>query len=173
MLAKIKAKIEPDIPRPTAGPYGSSVGDSNIDDSDIANSEAKVDDIANTFTAPPVHTSSTTEKSGTTISSESKVKEAVSAEDPSLDRMKKVLDSMLKNIQHKIDDTEKALTDKVQLIDKDADGFISSAELKEAMMKVLKRYPSDTEAESMIALLDKDKDGIGMCMLISHKYYPT
>ena len=84
-----------------------------------------------------------------------------SEEDLSVNRMRNVLDSMLKSIQTRIDVTEKVLAPKVQLLDLDQDGVFSSAELKEAVRKILKRYPTDKEAEILVNLLDKDKDGIG------------
>ncbi|CAM9403034.1 unnamed protein product, partial [Ectocarpus fasciculatus] len=80
-------------------------------------------------------------------------------DDTEIDRMRRVLDSMLGKLQSRIQAAEQALDGKIQLLDEDRDGIISSSELKDTMKKILKRYPTDAEAEAFVLLLDEDRDG--------------
>eukprot|EP01038_Epipyxis_sp_PR26KG_P006148 gene6148-8475_t len=94
-----------------------------------------------------------------TVGSIPSINDGTATIDPSLTRMKKVIDSMLGKLKIQIDSTEKAVGDKLNLLDLDGDGELSSDELKEAIVKTLKRTSSVQEAEELFAILDKDKDG--------------
>lgn len=61
--------------------------------------------------------------------------------------------------------------DKLNLLDKDGDGELSSEELKDAIVKILKRTSSLQEANDLIAVLDSDKDGKGGLGLVSVLYF--
>ena len=49
--------------------------------------------------------------------------------------------------------------DKFNVLDKDGDGQLSAEELKQAIVKLLKRNYSLEEAEALVNNLDNDKDG--------------
>ena len=87
------------------------------------------------------------------------VKEAESKPDPSMARMQSALNTMVDKLKNRITDTEKALTDKLPKLDTDGDGELTSDELKGAMQSILKRAPTEKEAEHIVAILDKDGDG--------------
>lgn len=157
MLALIKAKIEPMTRPPPPGPYASSSG----------NDEQAHDDASELFIS-----SSISDKAPTVIENIADVgksgkepkrqKDSSNVEDETeLERMRGVLDSMLGKLQTRIQAAEQALDGKIQLLDEDRDGVISSTELKNTMKKILKRYPTDAEAEAFVLLLDEDRDGTG------------
>ena len=56
--------------------------------------------------------------------------------------------------------------EKFRLLDLDEDGELSAEELKEAIVKILKRSCSQEEIDEFIQILDKDRDGKG-CQNIS------
>lgn len=172
MLALIKAKIEPATPPPPPGPYASSAGED--DGSTEHYGDHNVEDAAKV--TPSSTTNATSSKNVSTavqlpLSSERPAKDVSAgaaktvndsdSEVANMNRMKNVLDSMLNKLQLRIDTAEKVLTQKIQLLDEDRDGIISSSELKETMKRLLKRYPTDAEAEAFVRLLDEDKDGVG------------
>ena len=80
-------------------------------------------------------------------------------EDKSVARMKAVLDSMLRKLSLHIDSTEKVVGDKLNVLDKDGDGELSAEELRDAIVKLLRKNYSVQEAEQLVAILDNDKDG--------------
>ena len=82
-----------------------------------------------------------------------------SQEDKSLLRMQNALNSMLGSLKKRIDSTEKALGDNLKLLDKDNDGELSTEELKEAIIKILKKDFADKDVDEMVQKLDRDKDG--------------
>jgi LETM1 and EF-hand domain-containing protein 1 len=91
-----------------------------------------------------------------------KSKETVNAskqEEKSIINMKSALNQMLDKLKVKIDTTEKAVGDKLKLLDIDNDGELSSEELKVAILKSLKRTPTEKEVEEIVKLLDSDQDG--------------
>lgn len=88
-------------------------------------------------------------------------------EDQSMARMQSALHSMVDKLKDRISDTEKALTDKLPILDKDNDGSLSNEELTHAMQTLLKRAPTEQEAEQIVKLLDSDGDGKG-CLFLSH-----
>ena len=91
-----------------------------------------------------------------------KSKEAVNVskqEEKSIINMKSALNQMLDKLKVKIDTTEKAVGDKLKLLDIDNDGELSSEELKAAILKSLKRTPTEKEVEEILKLLDSDQDG--------------
>lgn len=162
MLALIKAKIEPMTPPPPPGPYACS---------------SSVDDHAPAYKVPHVNSKDKNKKSPTLTSTEeissiektdmdtsiNNASEDAKEDNTELERMRGVLDSMLGKLQSRIQVAERALDGKIQLLDADRDGIISSAELKDTMKKILKRYPTDAEAEAFVLLLDEDRDGAGNC----------
>lgn len=117
-----------------------------------------------TSTSVPARTELTTMSISTgTVSSTSIPVATPSAEakskDKSVRRMHAVIDSMLDKLKDRIESTEKALGDKLKVLDLDEDGELSVEELKGAISKILKRASSDAEAEEIVKLLDHDQDG--------------
>lgn len=67
---------------------------------------------------------------------------------------------MLSNLKVKINTTEKALGDKLKVLDKDGDGQISFEEIKDVIGSVMKKGASTEESvEQLFGLLDSNKDG--------------
>ena len=54
------------------------------------------------------------------------------------------------------------LGDKLYLLDRDNDGELSAEELKQAVVRTLKRETSVQDAEELIKILDRNKDGKGI-----------
>lgn len=50
----------------------------------------------------------------------------------------------------------------MELLDSDNDGKLSTEEIQEAVVKILKRPSSVEEAEELVRILDQDRDGQGM-----------
>jgi hypothetical protein len=168
MLALMRSKIEPLTPRPPPGPYASSAsaGDSDQFEDDLAYDEEQ----QRAYGAAAGRGSEGASSAGAAGSSlaptdgEGPHRPAAQEEDgesEELLRMRRVLDSMLNKLQSRIQSAEEALDGKIQLLDEDHDGIISSSELKDTMKKILKRYPTDEEAEAFVVLLDQDQDGEG------------
>jgi transcriptional regulator NrdR family protein len=67
--------------------------------------------------------------------------------DQGIKRLHSALSSMIDKIQVHIDSTERALGDKLHVLDRDEDGQVSASELKEAIMTILKRVDNEAEAE--------------------------
>lgn len=81
-------------------------------------------------------------------------------EDKSVTRMKSVISAMVNKLKVKIDSTEKVLSDKLRVLDRDGDGEISYDDVKEVIGKVMKRGSSTEESVSQLfSLLDSNKDG--------------
>lgn len=106
-----------------------------------------------------------TEKIPTVPSNEKKSQVAVNQDkaelkiNHSLATLRPVLESMLAKLQVQLDSTEKAMGDKFNVLDRDGDGQLSAEELKQAIVKLLKRNYSLEEAEALVNNLDNDKDG--------------
>lgn len=79
----------------------------------------------------------------------------------SVDRMRSVLNSMVKKLEVQIDSAEKEVGDKFNILDKDGDGQITAHELREAIVQLMRKEYSLQEADQMVDLLDEDKDGKG------------
>lgn len=92
--------------------------------------------------------------------SSSKVEEE--EEDPTSKRMRDMLKNMIQKLEVQIDQTDQALGGKLQRLDLDRDGMLNANELKDAVVGVLKRYSSPEDAQALVAIIDKDKDGKGI-----------
>jgi Ca2+-binding EF-hand superfamily protein len=77
----------------------------------------------------------------------------------SLTRLKTVLNSMVTKLQTQIASTEKAVGEKFNVLDKDNDGQLSADELKDAIVKLLRRNYTEEDAEKLVDELDENKDG--------------
>lgn len=92
-------------------------------------------------------------------------------EDPGVQRMKSVLNSMLAKLQKQIDSTEKVVGDRLSLLDKDGDGTLSAQELRDAIVSLLRKNYSVEEAEQLVNILDNDKDGKGDLIILIDNYH--
>jgi signal recognition particle GTPase len=89
-------------------------------------------------------------------------------DDPSIRRLRSVLKGMMKKLEVRVKQTEDQLGKKLQQLDKDRDGILDSNELREAVMKILKKKDlSSEETQNFIQLLDQDNDGKGEMNLSS------
>ena len=80
-------------------------------------------------------------------------------DDPSIGRMRSVLDNMLVKLESDIEKVGEQLNDKLQLIDLDKDGIITTDELREAILKILKKHPSESQIAELAKEIDSDGDG--------------
>eukprot|EP01032_Pedospumella_encystans_P021364 gene21364-24237_t len=107
-------------------------------------------------------TATITEQSAALDSSKHKVAEVEEdePEDKSVTRMKSVISAMVNKLKVKIDSTEKVLSDKLRVLDRDDDGEISYDDVKEFIGKVMKQNSSTEESVvQLFSLLDSNKDG--------------
>uniref|UniRef100_A0A7S3GSB9 Mitochondrial proton/calcium exchanger protein n=1 Tax=Spumella elongata TaxID=89044 RepID=A0A7S3GSB9_9STRA len=107
-------------------------------------------------------TATTTEHTAAPDSSKHKVAEVEEdePEDKSVTRMKSVISAMVNKLKVKIDSTEKVLSDKLRVLDRDDDGEISYDDVKEFIGKVMKQNSSTEESVvQLFSLLDSNKDG--------------
>jgi hypothetical protein len=76
--------------------------------------------------------------------------------------MKSVISSMVSKLKVRIDTTEKALGDKLKLLDSDGDGQISFDEVKNVASTVMKKgHTSAEQLEQLFQVLDSNRDGKG------------
>ena len=74
-------------------------------------------------------------------------------EDPVVARLKKRLASMVDKIELQLSDVEREIGDKLHILDKDADGVLSQAEMAECLRGVLKREITFEEAMEIAATM--------------------
>jgi len=157
-LAKIEARVEATVTKKAdtaaAVPSTSAFSETKEADGSTASSAKKSEVFGETLEVIS-DAKSVTADSGKQTSA----KAEVPVPDPSMARMQSALNSMVGKLKDRITDTEKALTDKLPKLDTDGDGELSSDELKGAIQTILKRAPTDKEAEQLVTILDKDGDG--------------
>jgi len=87
--------------------------------------------------------------------------EEVEKEDKSVTRMKSAVQSMVTKLKTRMDMTEKALGDKLKLLDKDGDGNITQDEIKDVIANVMKKGDPTTQQNviELFNLMDSNKDG--------------
>lgn len=157
-LAKIEARVEATVTKKadTAAILPSTSASSETKEADgSTSSSAKKSEVFGETLEVVSDAKSATTDSGKQPTA--KAEEPVP--DPSMARMQSALNSMVDKLKDRITDTEKALTDKLPKLDTDGDGELSSDELKGAIQTILKRAPTDKEAEQLVTILDKDGDG--------------
>lgn len=74
-------------------------------------------------------------------------------------RLQSVLQSMLSKLQVTMASSEKVVGDRFNLLDLDGDGRISTEELRDAIVRLLRRNFSQEEAQQLVSILDSDQDG--------------
>jgi len=157
-LAKIEARVEVVATEIKKGLETSIPLIEKMDlqgESSTADSSTKLEfgESMDVVTEPKLTTRSTVDTVKTSV------KELEPKPDPSMARMQSVLNTMVDKLKNRITDTEKALSDKLPKLDTDGDGELSSDELKGAIQSILKRAPTDQEAERIVKILDADNDG--------------
>jgi Ca2+-binding EF-hand superfamily protein len=80
-------------------------------------------------------------------------------EDKEVNKVRNVLDSWISKTEARILKTEKALGEKLEILDTDGDGEINKEEVEKFVHKILK-HPNPAAATAFVNMLDKDKDGL-------------
>lgn len=69
----------------------------------------------------------------------------------------------MKKLEARVKHTETELGNKLQQLDKDRDGVLDSEELKDAIVKILKKKNlTPLEVQQFVKSLDEDNDGKGI-----------
>ena len=95
----------------------------------------------------------TRDKDGSVGSDASPIVIEEEIEDPVVAKLKKRLASMVDKIELQLSDVEREIGDKLHMLDKDADGVLSQAEMAECLRGVLKREITFDEAMEIAATM--------------------
>ena len=148
-LAKIEASVEAVV-----------VDEIKIKEDIKTKEEIKEVSSVSAFSSRPTQTEQQKKETAEKVAEPAKAKLATKeVADPSMVRMQSALNTMVDKLKGRIESTEKALSDKLPALDADGDGELSNEELKGAIKTLLKRSPSEKEAEEIVKVLDKNADG--------------
>ena len=148
-LAKIEASVEAVV-----------VDEIKIKEDIKTKEEIKEASSVSAFSSRPTQTEQQKKETAEKVAEPAKAKLATKeVADPSMVRMQSALNTMVDKLKGRIESTEKALSDKLPALDADGDGELSNEELKGAIKTLLKRSPSEKEAEEIVKVLDKNADG--------------
>lgn len=84
---------------------------------------------------------------------------AQSRENKTAGRMMKRLESMLSRLEVQLDEVDRHVGDKLNVLDLDSDGVVSAEELRDAVMTILRKTISQEDVEWVISRIDEDNDG--------------
>ncbi|RLN48679.1 hypothetical protein BBJ28_00009543 [Nothophytophthora sp. Chile5] len=84
---------------------------------------------------------------------------AQTAENKTTGRMMKKLESMLTNLEVEIEEVDRHVGDRLNILDRDSDGVLSAEELRDAVMTILRKANTQEDVEWVISLIDEDNDG--------------
>ncbi|TDH68983.1 hypothetical protein CCR75_000946 [Bremia lactucae] len=84
---------------------------------------------------------------------------AQATENKTAGRMMKKLESMLSNLEVEIEQVDRHVGDRLNLLDRDSDGVLSAEELRDAVMTILRKANTQEDVEWVISLIDEDNDG--------------
>ncbi|KAJ8542646.1 hypothetical protein ON010_g12165 [Phytophthora cinnamomi] len=84
---------------------------------------------------------------------------AQAAENKTAGRMMKKLESMLSNLEVQIEEVDRHVGDRLNILDRDSDGVLSAEELRDAVMTILRKANTQEDVEWVISLIDEDNDG--------------
>eukprot|EP00644_Phytophthora_capsici_P006200 jgi/Phyca11/535137/estExt2_fgenesh1_pg.C_PHYCAscaffold_320044 len=84
---------------------------------------------------------------------------AQTAENKTAGRMMKKLESMLSNLEVEIEEVDRHVGDRLNILDRDSDGVLSAEELRDAVMTILRKANTQEDVEWVISLIDEDNDG--------------
>ncbi|CAK4070896.1 unnamed protein product [Aphanomyces euteiches] len=74
-------------------------------------------------------------------------------------RMLKKLDSMLLKLEVELEQVDKDVGDRLNILDRDSDGVVDVTEFKTAVMTILRKNKTEEAAEWIVSQIDEDKDG--------------
>ncbi|RHY28787.1 hypothetical protein DYB32_005707 [Aphanomyces invadans] len=74
-------------------------------------------------------------------------------------RMLKKLDSMLLKLEVELEQVDKDVGDRLNILDRDSDGVVDVTEFKTAVMTILRKNKTEEAAEWIVDQIDEDKDG--------------
>ncbi|RLN94251.1 hypothetical protein DYB28_006357, partial [Aphanomyces astaci] len=80
-------------------------------------------------------------------------------ENKTADRMLKKLDSMLLKLEVELEQVDKDVGDRLNILDRDSDGVVDVTEFKTAVMTILRKNKTEDAAEWIVGQIDEDKDG--------------
>ncbi|ETV99732.1 hypothetical protein H310_07790 [Aphanomyces invadans] len=80
-------------------------------------------------------------------------------ENKTADRMLKKLDSMLLKLEVELEQVDKDVGDRLNILDRDSDGVVDVTEFKTAVMTILRKNKTEEAAEWIVDQIDEDKDG--------------
>ncbi|KAF0692329.1 Aste57867_16586 [Aphanomyces stellatus] len=80
-------------------------------------------------------------------------------ENKTADRMLKKLDSMLLKLEVELEQVDKDVGDRLNILDRDSDGVVDVTEFKTAVMTILRKNKTEEAAEWIVSQIDEDKDG--------------
>ncbi|CEG46014.1 letm1 and ef-hand domain-containing protein [Plasmopara halstedii] len=84
---------------------------------------------------------------------------AQTAENKTAGRMMKKLESMLSNLEVEIEEVDRHVGDRLNILDRDSDGVLSAEELRDAVMTILRKANNQEDVEWVISHIDEDNDG--------------
>ncbi|KAG3092072.1 hypothetical protein PI125_g17249 [Phytophthora idaei] len=84
---------------------------------------------------------------------------AQAAENKTAGRMMKKLEAMLSNLEVEIEEVDRHVGDRLNILDRDSDGVLSAEELRDAVMTILRKANTQEDVEWVISHIDEDNDG--------------
>ena len=90
---------------------------------------------------------------------EEEEEEEEEAPDLVISAMRSKVDAMLGRLEGQMERVESDIGEKLHLLDKDDDGILTTAELKDVVQHVLRKHDTEEAAEEIVAALDEDGDG--------------
>lgn len=84
---------------------------------------------------------------------------AQSRENKTAGRMMKRLESMLSSLEVQLEEVDRHVGDKLNVLDLDSDGVLSAEELRDAVMTILRKTNTQEDVEWVISRIDEDNDG--------------
>jgi len=88
---------------------------------------------------------------------------AQSRENKTAGRMMKRLESMLSSLEVQLEEVDRHVGDKLNVLDLDSDGVLSAEELRDAVMTILRKTNTQEDVEWVISRIDEDNDGKSEC----------
>ncbi|CAI5743823.1 unnamed protein product [Peronospora destructor] len=84
---------------------------------------------------------------------------AQATENRTAGRMMKKLESMLSNLEVEIEEVDRHVGDRLNILDRDSDGVLSAEELRDAVMTILRKANIQEDVEWVVSQIDEDNDG--------------
>ncbi|CAI5714716.1 unnamed protein product [Hyaloperonospora brassicae] len=84
---------------------------------------------------------------------------AQATENKTAGRMMKKLETMLSSLEVEIEEVDRHVGDRLNILDRDSDGVLSAEELRDAVMTILRKANTQEDVEWVISQIDEDNDG--------------